>query len=68
MGHILHLIQLEEVLVTSEAVIVNRQPVINFPSVILIAITVLPQSHDLYTRTAWLAIPVVWHLSSQMTA
>ena len=53
MGRIQHLTQLEEVLVTSEAVIVNRQPVINFPSVILIAITVLPQSQDLYTRTAW---------------
>ena len=61
MGRIQHLTQLEEVLVTSKAlaVIVNRQPVINFPLVISIAIAVLPQSQDQYTRTALLVIPVV---------
>ena len=61
MGHIQHLIQLEEVLVTSEALaaIVNIQPVINFLLVISIAIAVLPQSQDQYTRTAWLVILVV---------
>ena len=59
MGHILHLIQLEEVLVTSEAVIVNRQPVINFGQAILITVIGLPQSQDQCIRTVLSVIPTV---------